>query len=83
MAVKVNDTVKVVIEAVESNGGNVECLDTEYVVAKEIENGEPMFFLKGKNNGTLLYVRENEEYAFIEEELELIECSEIEKGQGE
>ena len=43
--------------------------NTTYVVYKEVDIGEQAYHIREKINGTKVYVREDEPYAFIEEEL--------------
>jgi len=67
------DTVKVILENVQQNGGNITLNDTAYTIEERFENGEIMYHLTGINNKSKVFLRENEEYAFIDEELKMLQ----------
>ena len=68
------DVVTVALDQVAQNGGDITLTDTAYIIAKKFDNGEPMYNLIGLNDGSKIFIREDKEYAFIDDELELL-CS--------
>jgi len=44
--------------------------NTTYIIYERLDIGEPAVHIREKDSGARVYIREDEEYAFIEEELD-------------
>ena len=63
------DNLNIVTDTVKANGFNIKPKETKYTVTAILTNGEVMYSLRGVETGEVFFVRENEEYLFVEEEL--------------
>ena len=75
----IGDTVNVSKEALNNNNANLDMdYDGVFVVTKRLDIGEPAYNLRNVNTGDKVYIREDVEYNFIDEELVMVisnECN--------
>ncbi len=73
---KIQDAVKINRQAMINNGaGHIELDYNEYFeIIKILNIGERAYNLRGIDSEDKVFVREDEEYAFIDDELELWDC---------
>ena len=75
----IGDTVNVSKEALNNNNANLDMdYDGVFVVTKQLDIGEPAYNLRNVNTGDKVYIREDTEYNFIDEELVMVisnECN--------
>ena len=70
---RVGDIVDVDIDAVIRNGSNL-FIDrkSSFMVTRAFSNGEPSYNLKDIRSGEKVFLREDVEYAFIDDELSIV-----------
>ena len=67
------DTVNVSKEALNNNNANLDMdYDGVFVVTKQLDIGEPAYNLRNVNTEDKVYIREDAEYNFIDEELVMV-----------
>ncbi len=70
---KMGDIVNVDRDAVVENGANLFIdWDSSFVVIREFDNGEPSYNIKDINSGEKVFLGEDVEYAFVDDELSIV-----------
>ena len=74
---KLQDLVTINLEQVKANGFNpIVNPDELFIISRQYDIGEPAYNVRSEDTGARIYLSEDKEYAFVDEELTLVASKE-------